>query len=380
LGSKKLGIALITIVLCAAAATARPDNALAARGLQVGIFDPVQPIVAPEKTFPTLAKLHVKVIRLSLDWGGTVAKKKPANPSNPADPAYNWDMYDRVVMNAKKYKVQVLFTIYGTPRWAQTGKKGYNRAPSKMIQLRRFAYAAAKRYSGSFKRSDGTVLPAVRKWLAWNEPNNPYFLKPQWLKVGARKYIPVAARAYAGICTAVWAGVHSTHLKGEIVACGATDSYGNNAPRLARPSISPTRFLREVKRYGLRHFDVWAHHPYYRKPSQSPTTKPGPNTVTLANIGVLTKLLSQLYGPKKLWITEYGYQTKPPDPLFGVSWAKQARYLSKAYAIARRNPRITMMLWFLLRDESRLSGWQSGLFTAGGKAKPAYYAFARMPH
>ena len=380
MGSKRLCLALITIVLSALAATARPDNALAARGMLVGMFDPVQPLIAPDKTFPTLVRLHVKVIRIPLDWGATVARKKPANALNPADPAYDWDMYDRVVLNAKKYKIQVLFSIYGTPRWAQKGKKGLSRAPTRMIDLRRFARAAAKRYSGSFKRSDGTVLPAVRKWLAWNEPNNPYFLKPQWLKVGKRRYIPIAARTYAGICSAVWAGIHSTHLKGETVACGATDSYGNNAPRLPRPSISPTRFLREVRRYGLRHFDVWAHHPYYRRPSQSPTTLPGPNAVTLANIGVLTKLLTQLYGPKRIWITEYGYQTKPPDPLFGVSWAKQARYLTKAYALARRNPRITMMLWFLLRDESRLSGWQSGLFTASGKRKPAYYAFARLPH
>jgi len=380
LGSKRICIALITIVLCAAAATARPDNALAARGMMVGMFDPVQPVIAPDKTFPTLVKLHVKVLRMGLDWGGTIAKKRPAHPTDPADPAYDWDLYDRLAVNAKKYKIQLLFNIYGTPRWAQTGKKGMNRAPSKMKDLRSFAYAAAKRYSGTFKRKDGTVIPSVRKWLAWNEPNNPYFLKPQWLKVGKRKYVPIGARTYAGICTAVWTGVHSTHLKGEVVACGSTDSYGNDAPRSARPSISPTLFLRSVKHYGLRHFDVWAHHPYYRKPSQSPTTMPGPHTVTLANIGVLTKLLGRLYGPKKLWITEYGYQTKPPDPLFGVSWAKQAKYLTQAYKIARRNPRITMMLWFLLRDEPRLSGWQSGLFTAGGKRKPAYFAFARLPH
>jgi hypothetical protein len=380
LGSKRICIALITIALAAVAATAKPDNALASRGMLVGIFDPVQPLIAPEKTFDTLVSLHVKVIRVSLDWGATVARKKPAIPRNPADPAYNWDNYDRVVLNAKKHKIQVLLGIYGTPRWAQTGKKSLNRAPAKARYLRDFAFAAAKRYSGKFKRSDGTVLPAVRKWLAWNEPNNPYFLRPQWLKVGKRKYIPVAARTYAWMCTAVWAGVHSTHLKGETVACGTTDSYGNDTPRSRRPSISPTRFLREVKGYGLRHFDAWAHHPYYRRPSQSPTSAPGRNTVTLANIGVLTKLVGKLYGKKPVWITEYGYQTRPPDPLFGVSWVKQAKYLKQAYAIARRNPRITMMLWFLLRDESRLSGWQSGLITARGKRKPAYYAFRRMPH
>jgi hypothetical protein len=39
-----------------------------------------------------------------------------------------------------------------------------------------------------------------------------------------------------------------------------------------------------------------------------------------------------------------------------------------------------MMLWFLLRDEPSLSGWQSGLMTVSGKKKPAFAAFARLPH
>ena len=48
---------------------------------------------------------------------------------------------------------------------------------------------------------------------------------------------------------------------------------------------------------GLRHFDVWAHHPYYGRPTETPTTKPKDRTsVTLANIGDLTKLLTKLYG------------------------------------------------------------------------------------
>ena len=80
----------------------------------------------------------------------------------------------------------MLFTIIGTPRWANGKLKGTNRAPTKMADLRYFALAAAKRYSGTFKRDDGVVLPAVRKWLAWNEPNNPVFLRPQWAKIGRR--------------------------------------------------------------------------------------------------------------------------------------------------------------------------------------------------
>jgi hypothetical protein len=35
-----------------------------------------------------------------------------------------------------------------------------------------------------------------------------------------------------------------------------------------------------------------------------------------------------------------------------------------------------MLIQFLVRDEPSLGGWQSGLFTAGGTAKPALHAFA----
>jgi len=371
-------IALVTIVLAAVAATAQPTPAKAAGGMTVGLYDPVQPLIAPEKTFPMLVKLHVQIIRIGLDWGSYIAKKKPAHPMDPEDPAYNWDIFDNVVLNAHEHKIEVLFTIYGSPKWA-SGSAKLNRAPKKMLYLRQFAYAAAKRYSGSYERPDGTVLPAVRKWMAWNEPNNPVFLRPQWAKVG-NKYIPVAARAYAQMCSAIWAGVHSTNLK-ETVACGATDPRGNNQARSSRPSIAPLTFMRALKRYGLRDFDVYAHHPYYNRPTETPTTIPRAKTViTLANIGQLTTLLTRLWGNKRLWITEYGYQTKPPDRHFGVSWAKQAQYLTKAYSVARRNPRITLMLWFLLRDESRLAGWQSGLLTVSGKKKPAFNAFMRLRH
>ncbi len=374
----RTSIALVTIALAAVAATAKPSPALAANGMMVGLYDPVQPLVAPEKTFPMLVKLHVQIIRIGLDWGAYVAKKKPAHPMDPEDPAYNWDIFDNVVLNAHEHKIEVLFTIYGSPKWA-SGSAKLNRAPKKMLYLRQFAYAAAKRYSGSYERPDGKVLPAVRKWMAWNEPNNPVFLRPQWAKVG-KKYIPVAARNYAQMCSAIWAGIHATNLK-ETVACGATDPRGNNKARSSRPSIAPLTFMLALKRYGLRDFDVYAHHPYYNRPTETPTTMPRAKTViTLANIGQLTTLLSRLWGPKKLWITEYGYQTKPPDPNFGVSWAKQAQYLTKAYSVARRNPRITLMLWFLLRDETRLAGWQSGLLTASGKKKPAFNAFMRLPH
>jgi len=369
--------------MAALAAGAQPAGA--SKYLRIGIFDEAQTLYGPvDQTFPTLDALHVQEIRLDLYWGGKygVATTRPAHATHPDDPAYDWSLYDRTVEYAQQYGIHVLFSLYGTPSWANGGK-GLNVAPTSAVDLRNFARAAATRYSGTFVGTDGKTIPAVREWLAWNEPNNPIFLTPQYRR-GASGWVMQSAIDYAKICNAVYTGVHATLLANERVACGGTAPRGNNDPSSSRPSVSPLAFLRAVKKAGLKTFDAWAHHPYYAAPNDQPTTKPvtakgTPSTaVTLGNIGDLITLVTQLYGNKRIWITEYGYQTNPPDTLFGVSWAKQALYLTEAFGIARRNPRIDMMLWFLLRDEPNVSGWQSGLETYLGKKKPAFAAFQRL--
>jgi hypothetical protein len=209
------------------------------------------------------------------------------------------------------------------------------------------------------------------------------FLKPQYLKIQNRRsgarWVIVSARAYARICNAIYDGVHAGGPAADRVACGATAPRGNNDPQSARPSVSPIAFLGAAKAAGLKTFDAWAHHPYYSNPSQTPTTSNGKHgSVGLGNIDTLIHLVTKLYGNKRIWITEYGYETDPPDPFFGVSWSKQARYLKQAFAIARANPRIDLMTWFLLRDDANVNGWQSGLMTAAGKKKPSYSVFANL--
>src|SRR5207244_9695551 len=117
--------------------------------------------------------------------------------------------------------------------------------------------------------SDGRPLPAVKLSLAWNEPNNPVLLAPQYRRAG-KKWVIQSATDYAHICEAVYDGVHGTQFPRERVACGATAPRGNNNPRSSRPSISPIAFLTALKRAGLETFDVYAHHPYYGSPAESP--------------------------------------------------------------------------------------------------------------
>jgi hypothetical protein len=377
--------AALAVVLCACAALV--PSASASRYIQRGIFDDASIHYGnPDKIFPTLQTLKTQLIRVNLVWGGAggVAKRRPVNAANPADPAYDWSSYDRTVNYAAQYGIKVVFSILGTPPWANGGK-GANVVPRNPLDLQRFAAAAATRYSGTYKAHDGRQLPPVRHWLAWNEPNNPAFLRPQYRKVGKR-YIAQSPIDYAKICNAISRGVSVTSIGASKVACGVTGPRGNNEPTSSRPALSPLAFLRGMKKAGATGFDAYAHHPYYGKPTEKPTTPPPPakrgappTAVTLGNISVLIKEVTRLYGNKRIWVTEYGYQTNPPDKSFGVSPALQARYLTQAYGIMKKNPRIDMMLWFLLRDEARLQeGWQSGLLTASGARKPAFAAFQRL--
>jgi hypothetical protein len=367
--------ALLFTVLLAAAA----PSASAAPGLRVGVVDHALAIGQPDEVAPSLRGLGAQVLRVNLYWGGRfrVPRTKPLDGTDPTDRAYDWGRFDRIVLEADRANAEVAFTIFGTPAWANGGSAP-NRAPRDPERLEDFAYAAATRYSGSFERADGTVLPRVRYWIAWNEPNIPLGLVPQWRRAGGR-WVIQSARSYARICNAIYEGVHFTLIKGQKVACGVTAPRGNNAPRRKRPSVSPLAFLRAMKSAGARTFDAYAHQPYYGSRRESPSTLPaGPHAITLANINRLVREVTRLYGRKRIWITEYGYETNPPDLTFGVSWARQAQYLTQAFRIARVHPRIDLMLWFLVRDEFRLEGWQSGLVSDEGVEKPAFAAFRQV--
>ncbi len=351
----------------------------AARGMLVGLLDEAALYDEPTSVFPLMEQARTQVLRLNLYWGGRigVADRRPARATDPADPAYDWTLYDRTVNYAAQHKIRILFSIYGTPSWANGGA-GLNVPPRAIADLNNFAYAAAKRYSGLYPASDGRALPAVKLWMAWNEPNLPIGLKQQYRRVGGR-WVMQSAIDYTRICNAIYGGVHRTLIRGEKVACGATAPRGNNSPTSSRPTISPLAFMRGLKAAGLRKFDAYAHHPYYGRKTETPSTKPSATAVTMGNINTLIAQLTLLWGNKRLWITEYGYQTNPPDRAFGVTYAKQAAYMKQAYAMARKNPRIDMMLWFLLRDEPRLGGWQSGLLTRTGQKKPAFNVFRLLP-
>ena len=160
--------ALATLLALSAVVLLAVPSASASRFLQLGIFDDAQINYGdPDKVFPQLKQLRTQLIRVNLVWGGPngVAKRRPVNPMNPNDPAYDWSVYDRTVFYAQQHGIKVVFSILGTPPWANAAK-GVNVVPRSALDLERFATAAARRYSGSFRTTEGRILPPVRQWLA----------------------------------------------------------------------------------------------------------------------------------------------------------------------------------------------------------------------
>jgi hypothetical protein len=95
----------------------------------------------------------------------------------------------------------------------------------------------------------------------------------------------------------------------------------------------------------------------------------------MATLSRLERLVGVYFPHARIWLTEYGYQSNPPDRILGVPPALQARFESEGAYAAYRAPRVDMLIHFLYRDEPTLARFQSGLVTLGDKPRPALAAF-----
>jgi Cellulase (glycosyl hydrolase family 5) len=360
----------LTIFACLTAAVVVPQTAGAADRMYIGFQD--DPSFrfrdARDANLDQARAANATIIRSQVTWA-QIAPTKPANPTNPFDPAYaHLSDVDEFVRAAQRRGMEVLLTIYGTPSWANGGKKP-NSAPTNVSDLTDFARALAARYSGRYPG-----YPYVRFFSVWNEPNLDQFLTPQFGPSGN----DVAPALYAKIYKAAYAGIKAGNSKA-LVGIGETSARGHDKPTkgTVQDSHSPGKFVRLVAKadHSLR-FDAWAEHPYPFTPSQPPTARVQLPNVSLSQIGDFQKLVDKAFGRHgtPIWVTEYSHETKPQDPR-GVSYATQAAYAKTAFGLAKANPAITMFIWFVLRDDPS-DPWQSGLLDESGSRKPAFSAYA----
>jgi hypothetical protein len=304
---------------------------------------------------------NATLVRAVITWAD-VAPERPANPTDPFDPAYRLLDVDELVQKTQQRGMEVLLTIWGTPKWAN-GDKGRNVAPTKLTDLTDFAQAIASRYSG---RHAG--YPFVRFWSVWNESNLQLFLTPQF---NARGKI-VGPALYARLYAAAYKGIKAGNPRA-LVGLGETSSHGRDKKvRGQSDTVRPGTFARLVAQANPRlKFDAYTHHPYPTPVHMKPTQKVLWPNVTLTSLPRFEKSLDQWFKRRNIpiWITEYGHETRPGEPR-GISNAQQAAYIRQAMSIVRSDPRVQMFVWFIWQD-SRTSEWQSGMLSLAGTTKPA---------
>lgn len=303
--------------------------------VQFGIQDDAWLEFGPGKLADRVAKLDqlgVDVVRVTLNW-----HRIEVSPGE-----YQWGRSDRLLGALRRRGLEPVVTLWGTPNWANGGAP--NTAPRRGEDFNRFANAAAARYL------------FVRKWVLWNEPN-----KAIWLK-------PASPQLYVSrILNPGYRGIKQVNPAAQ-VAGGAT------GPRGGKSGIAPVDFIRAMDRAGAR-LDVFAHHPYPDNASESPFEGGCDHckTITMATLERLLREVGRAFPRARIWLTEYAYQTRPPDP-FGVSLETQARFVAEAARRVHAAPKVDMLIHYLYRDEPDLGRWQSGLETIDGRPKLALLA------
>jgi hypothetical protein len=340
---------LAAMLVATAAATAVPARAAASPSIRYGIQDDAYFSAGPslETRLGTLDRLGTKVVRHMLSWRD-IAATQPRHPALPGDPAYRWTATDEVLGALHAHGITVLVTFYRVPSWANGGK-GSSVVPNDRQALADFAVAVARRY------------PWLRLWEVWNEPNLQSFLKPNSPRLYVQRMLNPTYRA-----------LHALNPANR-VAGGAT------APLSTSSGVSPVTFMRGM-RAAHALLDVYSHHPYPVTRGEGPfgfahgVCRYCKGVLTLANLPRLVREVRRDFGPKRIWLTESGWQTNPPDRA-GVSPALQARYVAESALRARRAPLVDILIQFLLQDESGANGWQSGLMWSSGVAKPSLTSF-----
>jgi Cellulase (glycosyl hydrolase family 5) len=312
------------------------------------------------------------IIRTTAYWS-SIAPTRPVNATDPFDPAYHFEDLNELIRNAELRGMTVLLTIWGTPGWANNNA-GQNHAPTKMSDLQNFAQALASRYSGRYTAQIGPLY--VGYFSLWNEPNLEEFLAPAY---NAKTGKPASPYVYASMARAAYAGIKAGNKRAKF-AIGETSPRGRQKPISAagtQNTIAPALFAHLVATApGPRvRFDAWAHHPYSGL-GQKPLAKVAWPNVNLSQMPRFEKSIDQWFHRKgvPIWITEYGFETKPGEPK-GVTLAQQAAYARQTFSIVQNDPRIDMFIWFIFRDDPT-STWQSGLENEDNSHKLAFAAFS----
>ncbi len=348
--------ALLAVLLFLLALLLPAEGAHAAPSPKKAIWGPV--VRDGVDQFPIYRDLGVGIYEAKVSWAA-VARRRPAHPTNPADPAYSWPSgIDQAVREAPGYGIAVSLLVMDSPRWANGGR-GPQFAPPNPHDYSKFIQAAARHY------------PAVHHWMIWGEPTKPSDFEPQG-RAGARLYARILDAAYGRL---------KAISRRNLVIGGDTYTVG---------ATPPLRFVRMLRLPSGRppRMDLYGHNPFSAREPRFGQSPLGGGSVDFSDLPLLERAVNrQLARPRhkrrlRLFLSEF---TLPTDHTnfefnFYLTRAVQARWLGDALRITRRTSWIYTLGYLALYDDAlRPDGQQveRGLLDRQGLPKPAFAVYRR---
>ena len=365
-----------------------------------------------------MARLGVDRVRITASWRRLAPhpdwRTRPffdATDPGAYDPAALATL-DRAVEGARAEGMQVMLDLgFFAPRWAVARGGAAGRNVWRPVGAR--VRALRPRHGRALQRTHARPRPpraaaARRAPVDHLERAQPSRVPAAAVAARRRALAGTSPPRSTGACTRpAYAQLKAVSARNRVLIGGlaASGDPGHGAAR----GIAPLRFTRELACVDARlrplrtpdcrgfkplRADGFALHPY------SLHTIPGAadlqaDRVQIGELGKLTTLLDRLRRagrlaqPLPLYLTEYGYQSAPPDP-GGVAPALEAAYSGQALYLAWRSAEVRTFPQFLLYDigpdrskprgsRARWGGYQTGLYTYDGHPKPQVVRGFELP-
>ena len=346
-------------VLVAQAGAGQPQS------LRFGVADDTGKYAADAGAsfFAQLATLGLRDDRMTVTWD-------PSHPLLIADRVF----LDRSITTAANAGVQVRLAV----RPATAGAIGTSATRAQSFAT--FAASLAKRY------------PQVGAFVVGNEPNQPRFWQPQFVRGKA-----VAAAGYERMLADTYDALKAVDPSVTVIG-GVLSSRGNDDPAAtSNASRSPVRFIADLgaayRASGRTKplMDQFGYHAYPRSNLDSLSRGLDWPDAGFANLARVKQALWDAFGGTaqptiesglRISIDEIGWQTALPASSMSAytgaetvpvtSDAAQATVYGQIIAHAACDSSIASVLFSPFIDETQLSGFQSGLERADGSKRPSY--------
>jgi Cellulase (glycosyl hydrolase family 5) len=273
--------------------------------------------------------------------------------------------YDEFTLRAYEHAIaslpagtRALFVVVGTPGWAG-GRSNSHAPPRHPAEYASFLHYLARRFAGR-----------VAGWEIWNEPDAPI-----WWTGNAAQYTALLKLSYPA--------VKSADPGATVVLGGLT---GNNF-----------HFLQQLYADGAKgHFDVVSDHTdtacNLNPPSRFTRDRDGRiNQFSFLGYREVHAVMVANGDDKPIWLTEMGWNTSrrlcdggkyKGKKAGGISEARQASYLARAYHCLAGDPYVQVSFWFDLQDQTSQDTSQGrfGLLRPNFTHKPSFTAFKKYAH